>query len=208
MSTVFNNNTLVDYLTSINVLYRTATKDAFYAIDRANFITDEMQEYAYSDSPLSIGYSQTISQPYVVAFMMELLDVQKGNSVLDIGSGSAYTTCILSSLAGSEGNVIGLERIEELIKFGKDNLDKYNLSHAQIIQANTNLGIKDKTFDRILVSAAAQSFPKELLLQLKEGGRLVIPIKGSIFLFVKEHDEITSEEHRGFTFVPLIYDEV
>ena len=87
-------------------------------------------------------------------------------------------------------------------------MEKYNTNNAKIIQANDSLGIEDNTFDRILVSAAAPSFPKELLLQLKEGGRLVIPIQSSIFLFVKDDDEITSEEHRGFTFVPLIYDEV
>ena len=208
MSRASNNNALVDYLVSINVLYRNTTIDAFYAIDRANFITEAMKDFAYSDSPLSIGHSQTISQPYVVAFMMELLNVQKGNSVLDIGSGSAYTTCILSSLAGNQGSVTGMERIEELMEFGKNNLDKYNTNNAKIIQANDSLGIEDNTFDRILVSAAAPSFPKELLLQLKEGGRLVIPIQSSIFLFVKDDDEITSEEHRGFTFVPLIYDEV
>lgn len=200
------NDSLVNYLIATEYLYTKDCIDAFSQIDRADFITDESKDFAYINSPLSIGHSQTISQPIVVAFMMELLSIKKGNTVLDIGSGSGYTTALLSKMTGEDGKVLGVERVPELVDFGSDNLKKYDISNAKIILASNKLGCEGETFDKILVSASASEFPKELLTQLRSGGRLVMPIRNSIFLIEKKEDEIKTKEYTGFSFVPLIYD--
>ena len=200
------NDTLVDYLRGCESLYTKNTIDAFYSINRADFMTQDAKDFAFIDSAVPIGYSQTISQPRVVAFMLELLKVKKGDFVLDIGSGSGYTTALLSKMTGKYGSVTGVERVSELIEFGQNNLKKYDITNAKIIPAFSKLGLEDETFDRILVSAAADDFPKELLDQLKEGGRIVIPIRNSIFMIEKKDGEINREEYQGFVFVPLIYD--
>lgn len=99
--------------------------------------------------------------------MLEMLWVHKGHKVLDIGSGSGWTTALLSFIVGENGFVTGVERVEELVKIGADNLKKFGFKNSKIIQAKDELGLSGEKFDRILVSAAAQRFPKELALQLK-----------------------------------------
>lgn len=142
--------------------------EAFRYIDRKDFLREENTNLAYENTPLSIGYGQTISQPYTVAFMLELLDVHVGNKVLDIGSGSGWTTALLAHLAGERGSVTGIEIIPELVQFGGENLARYHFSNTRILQAKEGeLGISSETFDRILVSASADMFPTELLDQLK-----------------------------------------
>lgn len=199
------NDFLVNYLIFTEKLYSKNIINAFYEINRSDFVTADAKEFAFNDMPLSIGYSQTISQPQVVAFMLELLDVKVGQNVLDIGSGSGYTTALLSKIAGSSGFVTGLERLAELVEFGCSNLNKYDIKNVKIIQADECLGIKEKTFDRILVSAAASTIPDELINQLKNKGKLVIPINNSIFLIEKRENNLIKSEYKGFVFVPLIY---
>ena len=138
--------------------------------------------------------------------MLEMLSVRKGHKVLDIGSGSAWTTALLSYMVGDRGSVIGVERVEELVGFGGVNLSKYGFCNSKIIQAGNELGIPSEKFDRILVSAASDEFPTELLEQLKTNGKLVIPVRNSIYeVTKKEYGEAEFVEHYGFTFVPLIY---
>ena len=154
---------------------------------------------------MPLGWGQTISQPYTVAFMLDLLDVQPGDSILDIGSGSGWTTALLATLTGSAGSVHGLERISVLVEFGTSNLAKYSFPQAHITVAAADLGTPGKEYDRILVSAASEELPKELILQLKTGGVLVIPVDSSILKITKTSLEDTdTEEHYGFTFVPLV----
>jgi len=137
--------------------------------------------------------------------MLEMLCAKDGDDILDIGSGSGWTTALLSFIVGDKGSVTGLERVDSLVKFGNDNLKKYSFKNSKIIQASDELGIVGKKFDRILVSAAAEEFPSELTLQLKTGGKLVIPVKNSIFeITKKENGELELIEHYGFRFVPLI----
>lgn len=198
---------LVDSMISSNMLKSPLIIDAFRTIDRKYFVPEEYEDEAYADMPLPIGDYQTISQPSTVAFMLERLDPQDGNTVLDIGSGSGWTTALLCYMVGNKGSVIGLERISTLVEQGRENLSKFGFnSHCHIERAGDMLGLPGKQFDRILVSASSDEIPEELFLQLKIGGILVIPIGESIFKFTKTSEtKIEKEEFYGFVFVPLIY---
>ncbi len=199
------NNSLINHLINRGVLKSSNITEAFRHIDRADFVLDPTVSDVYEDYPLQIGYQQTISQPTTVAMMLEMLGAKEGDNILDIGSGSGWTTALLSFIVGDKGSVTGLERVDSLVNFGNNNLKKYRFKNSEIIQARDELGIVGKEFDRILVSAAANEFPYSLVEQLKIGGKLVIPVKNSIYEITKEKNgELTSLEHYGFRFVPLI----
>jgi len=203
---MLNNIELIDHLIKRRVLVTRSIIDALSKMDRINFIRPEDLNRAYMDNPLSIGYGQTISQPYTVVFMLELLQPEKGNKVLDIGSGSGWTTALLAYIVQKEGSVLGMEKASDLVKFGKSNIEKYNFTNAKIVQSGEKLGKPEEQFDRILVSAAAREVPDELVDQLKIGGRMVIPVQSSIYKVDKvSEDQVEKDENYGFSFVPLIY---
>lgn len=200
------NEKLIHHLIATNVLHSQNIIDAFINVDRASFSLNPQDPEVYADHPLPIGHGQTISQPTTVAMMLEMLRPKEGQNILDIGSGSGYTTALLASIVGDKGSVTGTERVSYLVKYGNDNLKKYGFKNAKIIQAKNGLGLEGKTFDRILVSAAAKEFPLKLTQQLNVGGKLVIPVKNSIYEITKREDgELQGMEHYGFTFVPLIF---
>ena len=197
---------LVDAMIASTVLRSPDIIDAFRVVDRKYFVPDAWRDETYIDNALPIGHSQTISQPSTVAFMLEKLSPQKGDRVLDSGSGSGWTTALLCHIVGAEGSVTGVERVSDLVEQGQQNLSKFDFDHGSIKQASQKLGMPGEKFDRILVSAAADEIPGELFSQLTIGGILVIPIENSIYKFTKVSDaEITTEEFYGFIFVPLIY---
>jgi len=198
-------NELITKLINSNVLYSDNIIEAFKSVDRADFVFDSNDSIVYGDFPLPIGYQQTISQPTTVAMMLEMLEPKLGEKILDIGSGSGWTTALLAYIVGANGSVLGVERVNELVKFGSRNLEKYLFKNAKIIRAKNRLGIANEKFDRILVSAAAEKFPYDLLKQLKINGKLVIPVKNSIYEISKiDNDDFNTVEHMGFSFVPLI----
>jgi protein-L-isoaspartate(D-aspartate) O-methyltransferase len=201
-----NNKKLVNYLMISGVLHTPKIIEAFLKVDREHFVPDELKDKAYIDAPLPIGNAQTISQPSTVAFMLELLGPKEGDRILDIGSGSAWTTSLLCYIVGKNGKVIGLERVDQLIEQGQKNLDKFNFyGNCKIKKAKEEIGLPGKKFDRILVSASAQKLPQALLHQLDKGGVMVIPVKNSIFKFEKLFDgTIKQSEYPGFVFVPLV----
>ena len=200
-----NNAALVDHLTRRRVLPTTALREAFLTVDRRLFVPVQYIRRAYGDHPLSIGHGQTISQPYTVAFMLSKLVVKPGQSVLDVGTGSAWTTALLAFLVGNKGHVIGTERIHDLVRFGQENLARFHFAHAAIEQAGKVVGIPGRHFDRILVSAAAREIPKALVEQLAPDGHMVLPVGASIVHVHKDNiGVVKTREHYGFSFVPLI----
>ena len=203
---MISNSDLLRHLISKDVIRSSNIIKAFRDIDRADFVLDPSVSDVYEDYPLGIGHGQTISQPTTVAMMFEMLSPRRGDKVLDIGSGSGWTTALLADIVGESGYVTGLERVEKLVEFGSHNLKKYNLKNAKIIHAKEGLGIEGEQFDRILVSAAAAEFPLELTQQLKVGGKLVIPVRNSIYELTKtENGDLDTINHYGFRFVPLIF---
>lgn len=179
---------------------------AFSAISRREFMPPEVKELADFDHAAGIGYGQTISQPTTVKRMLNWLDVKPGQKVLDVGSGSGWTTALLAYLAGAKGRVHAVELVPELVKFGRDNFKSTGLSNAVFHQAGKQLGWPQAApYDRILVSASATELPKALIDQLKPSGKLVIPINYDILEITKEPGGSTDiVTHPGYVFVPLI----
>ncbi len=151
---------------------------AMLEIDRGDFVMPEDINFAYQDSPLPLLDGQTISQPYIVALMTEALEVNKDCRVLEIGTGSGYQTAILGYLAKE---VVSIERLESLYNLAKKNLEKYSFNNVKLIHGDgKNIEFEDK-FDRIMVTAAAMSFPEKLFNNLKEEGIMVIPIEQGFY---------------------------
>ncbi|MDP2966972.1 MAG: protein-L-isoaspartate O-methyltransferase [bacterium] len=182
---------------------------AFKKIKRVDFLPEDLKDLAELNEALPISYGQTISQPLVVAFMLELLEPKEGEKILDIGSGSGWTSALLGEIVGPLGKVIAIDIVPELVEFGKKNVGKYNFLEKGIVEficADGSKGYeKEAPFDKILVSATAIRIPDSWKKQLKVGGRIVTPINSSIWLFIKKSDnEFEETEYPGFVFVPLI----
>lgn len=182
---------------------------AFIDVPRHRFVTTHDQAWAYGDHPLSIGMHQTISQPYIVALMTNALAVTPEDHVLEIGTGSGYQTAILACLAKK---VYTIERIESLQRQARTVLDELGYDQISYKVGNGFSGwVEHAPYDAIVVTAAPEDVPKNLVEQLKEGGRLVIPIGSRfmqmLFCFVKRDNQL----HRNFLchcrFVEMIRDD-
>ncbi|MFA0777386.1 MAG: hypothetical protein PVTTEEND_001100 [Candidatus Fervidibacter sp.] len=179
---------------------------AFLKVPRHKFVRPQDLWVAYEDYPLPIGYGQTISQPYIVALMTELLALKGDECVLEVGTGSGYQAAILAELARE---VITIERIPELARRAQRVLTDLGYRNVTVLVGDGSLGAPDfAPFDAIIVTAAAPHPPKALLEQLKDGGRLVIPIGDrplqELIRFVRKGDEWQEEKHGPCLFVPLI----
>ena len=201
-----NNEILISHLKEKRLLNSKELESAFRIIDRADFVAEDHKAEAYEDYPLPIGFGQTISQPTTVAFMLELLDLEKGDKALDVGSGSGWTTSLIAEIVKPQSKVWGVEIIPELVEFGRKNLAKYKFPNAEIIQAGNKVGLLEHApYDKILVSAEAENLPDELIKQLKEGGVMVIPIKNTLYKLEKlAGGKIKETAFPGFVFVPLV----
>ena len=178
---------------------------AFEAFPREGFLRENERRRAAYDGPLPIGDGQTNSQPRTVADMLRLLEVSPGQLVLDVGSGSGWTTALLAHLVGPTGTVLGVELEPSLVEFGSANLAATGQPWASIRAATPGvLGAPDHApYDRILVSAEPSVLPQELVDQLADGGRLVIPVRGTMNLVRREGEEDRVTHHGYYRFVPL-----
>ena len=149
---------------------------AMEKVPRHEFVEEGLKGVAYQDGPLPIGMDQTISQPYIVALMSELLDVSEEHKVLEVGTGSGYQAAVISHLAMS---VITVERIPELFKKAKKTLRKLRYNNITVVMADGSIGYREYApYDRVIVTAASPSVPDELIDQLTVNGKMVIPVGG------------------------------
>jgi protein-L-isoaspartate(D-aspartate) O-methyltransferase len=183
-----------------------AVAAAFDAVPRAGFLPRRARLRARFDGPITIGHGQTNSQPRTVEQMLRLLEVRRGDHVLDVGSGSAWSTALLAHLTGPDGSVLGVELVPELVEWGSANLARTAYPWASIRQAAPGvLGAPDAApYDRILVSAAARSMPDELVDQLADGGRIVVPVRDTMVLGIRRGTHLETSEHGRYRFVPLL----
>ena len=180
--------------------------DAFAAVHRTDFLTLEQRSNAGQDRPLFIGHGQTNSQPTTVRNMLVLLDPRAGHRVLDVGSGSGWTTALLAVLVTPIGRVFGVELVPELTEWGKANLSGYGFDWATIEQADPDrLGLgAHAPYDRVLVSAEARRLPEPLVDQLAPGGRMVIPVAGRLSVVDRDLEGKVNVRRVGhYAFVPL-----
>lgn len=180
--------------------------EAMRKVERHLFVPEEYRQYAYEDHPVQIGYDQTISQPYMVALMTELLELKPTDKVLEIGTGSGYQTAILAELAEK---VISIERIPELAKSAEERLKNLGYHNVQVICGDGTVGYPSEApYDAILVTAGSPDVPETLKKQLKDGGRLVIPVGWRnlqvLLKITRNGDGYSIERHTNCIFVPLI----
>lgn len=186
----------------------TAVLQAMSAVPREQFVPDTYQAHAYNDAPLPIGERQTISQPYIVAFMIQLLALQPGNNVLEIGTGSGYAAAVLSKLAAQ---VITIERHEKLAVSARERLAALGYDNVIVMEGDGTLGCEDfAPYDGIVVAAGGPHIPMSLKEQLKIGGKLVMPIgsdqrKQTLYQVTRRDAYQFFEKRQGkVSFVPLI----
>jgi len=179
---------------------------AMAGLDRARFLTPEQASHAHEDRALPLFHGQTGSQPSTVAEMLRLLEVPIGGDVLDVGSGSGWTTAILARLVGPAGRVLGLELDPDLAAFGAANLAACDLPWARIEVADPHLLGRPVAggWPRILVSASARRLPGALVAQLADDGRMVLPVGRRMTLVVRQGRALKVSTHGEYLFVPLV----
>jgi protein-L-isoaspartate(D-aspartate) O-methyltransferase len=175
-------------------------------IPRHLFVPLPYTKSAYEDCPLPIGNGQTISQPYIVGLMTELLATRQTDSVLEIGTGCGYQAAVLAALVR---RVTTIERIPEVARLAMENLATVGIKNVEVIVGDGTVGSPQKApYDGIIITAATPSVPQPLIEQLEEGGRLVAPVGGrdiqELIRLRKKDGSITEEHHGGVRFVPLI----
>jgi protein-L-isoaspartate(D-aspartate) O-methyltransferase len=185
-------------------------KDAMRRVPRDRFVPEENRALAYGDHPLPIGHGQTISQPFIVAFMTDLLDVRPGHLVLEVGTGCGYQAAVLAELAD---RVETIEVVPELVRRARATLEELGYQNITVHEGDGHAGLPDRApFDRIIVTAAPDRVPQALIDQLAPHGRLVIPVGSrydqELLLVDKDADgRVHSERTIGVAFVPLVHGE-
>jgi len=185
------------------------TLSAMKKVPRHLFVPSIHKSRAYVDSPQPIGHAQTISAPHMVAMMCDLLELEEGQKILEIGAGSGYNAAVMAEIIGKKGKIYSIERIEKLAVFAQKNLEEAGYSNVEVILADGSLGLPEHApYDRISVTASAPDTPKPLIEQLNPGGIMVLP-EGEgyqrLYIIRKSLDgEITKQDWGGVIFVPLV----
>jgi len=186
----------------------TAVLDAIRKIPRHFFMDSSFEDHAYQDKAFPIAADQTISQPFTVGFQTELLEIKKGDKILEIGTGSGYQTAVLCEVGAK---VYSIERQQELFRKTKNFLSKLGYRPKRLTFGDGYLGMPEfAPFDGIIVTAGAPYIPKPLLAQLKIGGKLVIPVGDEVQTMIrivrKTQTDFEKKEYGEFRFVPLLED--
>ena len=198
---------LITLLKARGVLKSPAIEEALRQVDRKDFVPADLKDLAYLDEALPIGEGQTISQPYTVVFMLELLAAQTGDQIMDVGAGSAWQTALLATIVKNQGKIYAIERIPEVCQFGENNLTKYPQlkNRIRFFCQDAAAGIGAEKFDAIIAAAELRAVPPAWRQQLKTGGRLVYPSQQTVYKETKlAADKWDKEDYPGFVFVPFI----
>jgi protein-L-isoaspartate(D-aspartate) O-methyltransferase len=199
---------LVSNLVSEGYIKSEQVQQAFCSVPREAFVPDFMKKHAYVDSPLDIGEGQTISAPHMVAIMCEALDIKKGQKLLEIGTGSGYHAAIVAQLVGPKGHVYTIERRLSLAKQAKENIKNTGAVNVTVELGDGSEGLPlYQPYDRIYVTAASPSIPPPLVDQLRDPGKLLVPV-GDMYcdltLLEKKEGKIRTHSFGGCVFVPLV----
>jgi protein-L-isoaspartate(D-aspartate) O-methyltransferase len=185
--------------------------EAFRAVPREAFVAEDYQERAYGDFPLPIEAGQTISQPYIVALMIDAAEIKVGDTVLEVGAGSGYAAAVMSRIAGK---VVAIERQAELARVARERIERLGYDNVEIVEGDGTRGLPDRApYDAILAAASGSHVPDALVEQLAPGGRIVMPVgdPGWVQKLVKvtkgPAGKLITEDLGGVRFVPLIGEE-
>ena len=185
--------------------------DAFRAVPREAFISEDYAHLAYGDHPLPIEANQTISQPYIVALMVQAAAIRHGDAVLEVGAGSGYAAAVISRIAA---RVVAIERQHDLVEVARQRLERLGYSNVLIVEGDGTRGCPDEApFDAILAAASGSHVPSALIAQLAPNGRIVMPLgepglPQELVKVTKQDDGILIQENLGAVrFVPLIGEE-
>jgi len=200
---------MVSYLEKIGYVKSESVKNAFLKVDRSNFIPENIKEEAYKDTPLSIGWGQTISAPSMIALMLEVSELNLGIKTLEIGAGSGYNAALIAEICGEE-NVVTIERISEVFQFGIENLKRVGYNVKTVLGDGTKGYEEDAPYDRIIATAAAPEIPQSWKDQLKEDGMIIAPVgkeryyQELVVLKKKRDGSFNNNKYGGCIFVPLV----
>jgi protein-L-isoaspartate(D-aspartate) O-methyltransferase len=199
---------LVEKLKRERRIISSGVEKAFLETPRELFVPDPLKKYAYIDSPLEIGNGQTISAPHMVAIMVEELDLQKDHKVLEIGAGSGYHAAIVAKIIGDKGHVYTIDRFETLAEYATENLKNANIKNVTVETGDGSEGLLQYApYDRIYVTCAAPDIPQPLVDQLRDPGKLMVPVGRRICnlkLVEKKDNNLTIFDLGGCAFVPLV----
>ncbi len=206
---------IIDQLVSMGIVSDEYVIKALKTVPREEFVPDNLRKYAYLDQPLPIGYGQTISAIHMVAIMTQELKPRPGNRVLEIGTGSGYQAAVLAEIVAKmdpekKGRVYTIERIPALAEYARRNLEKTGyIDYVEVVVGDGTLGYRDAApYDGIIVTAGAPDVPKPLIEQLRDGGKLVIPVGNRfiqrLLIVEKQGDRLIKRWSIECVFVPLI----
>lgn len=182
------------------------TLKAMRQVERHLFVPPQYMHMAYHDSPLTIGYGQTISQPFIVGYMTEVIKPKPNHKVLEVGAGSGYQAAVLAEIVDK---VYTIEIIDELAKTASERLKKLGYNNVEVINGDGYFGLEEEApFDAIIVTAASEHIPPSLIKQLKEGGKMIIPVGSpfftqSLMLVEKKKGKVSTKSLMPVRFVPF-----